>query len=244
MPRLPPVEKSPQTRLRATFWPGVGYSHSTFDQSHSSSSATSWARPVRVPCPISDRAIRMITVSSGFTTTQALTSGGRAWACASRPSGMWNPNESPAAAELTRNDRRFIRGISFMTASSSRARGSGVDCRADLLVGAAPADVGDVGVDVGVGRLCLVLEKRRHRHDHAGLAIAALRHVVIEPDLLHLVKDPVLGEAFDRGDLLTFSFADRQRARAHCLTIDVNRACAALRDAAAILGAGEADLFP
>ena len=24
MPRLPPVEKSPHTRLRATFWPGVG----------------------------------------------------------------------------------------------------------------------------------------------------------------------------------------------------------------------------
>jgi hypothetical protein len=48
---------------------------------------------------------------------QALTSGGRAWACASRPIGMWNPNESPAAAELTRNDRRFIRGISFMAAS-------------------------------------------------------------------------------------------------------------------------------
>ena len=46
MPRLPPVEKSPQTRLRATLWPGVGYSVVTFDQSHSSSSATSWARPV------------------------------------------------------------------------------------------------------------------------------------------------------------------------------------------------------
>ena len=46
MPRLPPVEKAPQTRLRATLSPGVGYSVVTFDQSHSSSSATSWARPV------------------------------------------------------------------------------------------------------------------------------------------------------------------------------------------------------
>ena len=45
MPRLPPVEKSPQTRLRATLWPGVGYSQVTFDQSASSSSATSWQRP-------------------------------------------------------------------------------------------------------------------------------------------------------------------------------------------------------
>ena len=41
MPRLPPVEKSPHTRLRATLWPGVGYSVVTLDQSHSSSSATS-----------------------------------------------------------------------------------------------------------------------------------------------------------------------------------------------------------
>ena len=68
-------EKSPQTRLRATLCPGVGYSVVTFDQSHSSSSATSWARPVRVPWPISDRAMRITTVSSGWITTQALTSG-------------------------------------------------------------------------------------------------------------------------------------------------------------------------
>src|SRR2546423_12680172 len=75
MPRLPPVEKSPQARLRATLWPGVGYSVVTFDQSHSSSSATSWARPVRVPWPISERAMRMTVVSSGRTTTQTLISG-------------------------------------------------------------------------------------------------------------------------------------------------------------------------
>ena len=75
MPRLPPVEKSPHARLRATLWPGVGYSVVTFDQSHSSSSATSWARPVSEPWPISERAMRITTVSSGRITTQALTSG-------------------------------------------------------------------------------------------------------------------------------------------------------------------------
>src|SRR5688500_6223734 len=37
MPRLPPVEKPPHTRLRLTLWPGVGYSVVTFAQSHSSS---------------------------------------------------------------------------------------------------------------------------------------------------------------------------------------------------------------
>ena len=75
MPRLPPVEKSPHTRLRATLCPGVGYSVVTFDQSHSSSSATIWARPVRVPWPISERAIRITTVSSGRITTHAVISG-------------------------------------------------------------------------------------------------------------------------------------------------------------------------
>src|SRR5207249_808267 len=65
MPRLPPVEKLPHTRLRATDWPGVGYSVVTFVQSASSSSATICARPVSVPCPISERATRTTTVSSG-----------------------------------------------------------------------------------------------------------------------------------------------------------------------------------
>ena len=74
MPRLPPVDMSPQTRLRARFWPGVGYSVLTFFQSHSSSSATSWARPVSVPWPISERAMRMMTSSLGLMKTQAPTS--------------------------------------------------------------------------------------------------------------------------------------------------------------------------
>src|SRR5262245_17695417 len=75
MPRLPPVEKLPHTRLRLTLSPGVGYSVVTFDQSHSSSSATICARPVIVPCPISDLATRITTVSSGRMTTHALISG-------------------------------------------------------------------------------------------------------------------------------------------------------------------------
>src|SRR2546430_17718077 len=74
MPRLPPVDISPHTRLRARFCPAVNCSVATFFQSHSSSSTTSWARPVSVPCPISERAIRITQVSLGFTNTQALIS--------------------------------------------------------------------------------------------------------------------------------------------------------------------------
>ncbi len=120
MPRLPPVEKSPQTRLRATLWPGVGYSVVTFDQSHSSSSATSWARPVSVPCPISERATRMTTVSSGRITTQALSSGEPSWArTTSGPNGSRRPSARPppTAALLTRKVRRSIFGLNVMARS-------------------------------------------------------------------------------------------------------------------------------
>src|SRR6266705_1720064 len=196
MPRLPPVDISPHVRLRATFWPGVGYSVVTFDQSHSSSSATSWARPVRVPWPISDRAMRTTTVSSGLITTQALTSPVLS-AVASSPNGRWNPIDRPpsAAAELARNERRLIFGMKFMI-PSSRARGH-VDRLAHLLIGAATANVGNGGVDVRVGRLRLLLEERRDRHDHAALAVAALRHVVRDPGLLHRMQLAAGRQDFD-----------------------------------------------
>src|SRR5258707_1619322 len=111
MPRLPPVENSPHTRLRATLWAGEGYSVVTFDQPHSSSSATSWARPVSVPWPISERAIRIWHELSGLTTTHALTSvpGVAArFASAVPMNGRLNPSASPepTAAVLTMNLRR------------------------------------------------------------------------------------------------------------------------------------------
>src|SRR6185295_242550 len=185
MPRLPPVEKSPQARLRATLWPGVGYSVVTFDQSHSSSSATSCASPVSEPWPISERAMRMTTVSSGRITTQALTSGEPSAARTTEgpPNGISRPRARPApavAVPMTKA-RRLRRGVTclFMTASSD-SRG-GVDRFAHLLEGAAATDVGDRLVDIRIGRLRLVLEQGGHRHDHAALAIAALRHVVVDP---------------------------------------------------------------
>src|SRR5262245_2843629 len=128
-------------------------------------------------------------------------------------------------------------------AASSRACSGGVDGRANLLIGPAATDVGELPVDVGIGGLRLLLEQRRHRHDHAGLAVAALRHVMLDPRLLHRVQRAVLGEPFDGRDLLAVGLADRQRARAHCLPVDVNRAGSALRDAAAVLGSGHAELL-
>src|ERR1700691_1540221 len=170
IPRLPPGEKSPHARLRATLCPGGGYSVVTFDQSHSSSSATSWARPVSVPWPISDRAMRMTTVSSGWITTQALISGEPSAARTTvGPKGMSRPSARPvptAAVPMTKA-RRLRVGIWFM-AISSNVRG-GVNCFAHLFESATTANIGDGVVDVLVGRLRILLEKRRHRHDHAAL---------------------------------------------------------------------------
>src|SRR5713226_882776 len=163
MPRLPPVEKSPHARLRATLWPGVGYSVVTFDQSHSSSSATSWARPVRVPCPISERAMRMTTVSSGRITTQALTSGepSAARTTVGPPKGRSRPiaRPAPAVAVPMTKARRLSLGINclFMAAPSSVS--GGVNGFTHLLERAATADIGDGLVDVLVGRLRLLLQK-------------------------------------------------------------------------------------
>src|SRR6478672_9999078 len=235
MPRLPPVEKSPHARFRRTLSPGVGYSILTLDQLHSSSSATSCARPVIVPCPISERTTRMLTLSSGPIATQTPTSGEPSCARAMvGPKGRRKPSARPpvTAAEPTMKERRF----SLMASPSGLGRVAcgGVDRFPDLLESAAAADVGDRGIDVRVGGLGLLLQQRRDRHDHARLAVAALWHVVRDPGLLHLVQLAALGEAFDGGDALAFDRADRHHARTRRLPVDMHGAGAALRHAAAV----------
>src|ERR1700682_2679710 len=248
MPRLPPVEKSPHARLRATLWPGVGYSVVTFDQSHSSASATSWARPVSVPCPISERAMRMTTVSSGRITTQALTSGepSAARTTVGPPKGRPGPwrRPAPAAALPMTKARRLSLGVTCLfMAVPSGVRGR-VDRLANLLKGSASADIGDGLVDLLVGRLRLFLEKRCHRHDHAALAIAALRNVIGDPGLLHLVQRAIAGETFDSGDLFAGGFADQDAAGAHRDAVDMDGASAALCNAAPVFGAGQSAVLP
>src|SRR5258708_9249961 len=109
-PRLPPVENSPQARLRATLWPGVGYSMSTLFQAESSSSAMSCARPVIVPWPISARTARIRVVLSGRIATQTVISGdpSAARTTAGPKGGRRSPSASPppTAALLMRKVRR------------------------------------------------------------------------------------------------------------------------------------------
>src|SRR5262245_59384278 len=243
MPRLPPVEKSPHTRLRATFWPGVGYSVVTFDQSHSSSSATICARPVSVPCPISERAMRMTPVSSGRMTTHAFTSGEPSCArTTDGPNGIFRPSARPApTAVLPMTKERRLSLVVIMVAPLCLRRD--VDGLAHLLEGSASTDVRDLGVDVGVRRLWLLAQERRNRHDHPGLAIAALRDLKVEPGFLHAVQSRAVRQAFDRGDLLAFGRGHGQHARARRRPIEVHGASTALRDSTPVLRAGEARLL-
>src|SRR5215471_6715597 len=206
MPRLPPVDISPQTRLRARFCPGVIDSVVTLLQSHSSSSATSWARPVSVPWPISERAMRITQVSSGLTTTHAPISA-PAELCASAdpdPNGRRTPRASPPAAAVvpTMNERRENLEPAALMFFMSRLLSSGhVHRRADALIGAAPADVGHGLVDVLVGGLRIPREERGRRHDLTGLAVPALRDVDGRPGFLDWVR-AIGRQAFDRDDLV------------------------------------------
>src|SRR5712691_11577708 len=245
MPRLPPVAMSPHTRLRARFWPGKTCSVATFFQSHSSSSATSWARPVSVPCPISERAMRITQVSSGLTTTQAWTSVPAFDALVASadpdPNGRRMPiaKPPPAAAVPTMNLRRE-RLVLFM---SGLPAGGHVHRRPDALIGAAPADVGHGVVDVPVSRFRVSLQQSHRGHDLPGLAITTLRHVERRPGLLDWMRAGGR-QPFDGDDLVGGLHAsDGHGAGAHQRAVDVHGAGAALRDAAPILGAGQAHLL-
>src|SRR5215468_7588141 len=111
-----------------------------------------------------------------------------------------------------------------------------MDGAAKPFVGAATAYIRDPGVDVGVGRIGISLEERRRGHDLSGLAVAALRHVLCQPSLLHRVL-AVGRKPLDCGNASTLERPDRHRAGAHRLSVDVDRAGATLRNATTELGA-------
>ena len=84
-------------------------------------------------------------------------------------------------------------------------------------------------------------EQRRGRHDLARLAVAALDHFELEPGLLHLRAGGVAPTPSIVVTARSRDRADRQHAGAHRLAVEMHGAGAALRDAAAELGAGHAE---
>ena len=103
---------------------------------------------------------------------------------------------------------------------------------------------GDRGVDLLVARIRPLGEERRHGHDHAGLAVAALRHLVVYPGLLHRVQLAVLLQPLDGRDRHPLGRGYRQGAGADGPAVEVHGAGPAGRDAAPELGARQAERVP
>ena len=105
------------------------------------------------------------------------------------------------AAAPVRRKLAAIHGDGAHRAPPARLQFSGaMHGAADILIGAAAADVIAHGlVDIGVGGVGRLGQQRRRGHDLAGLAIAALRNVLLDPRLLDWVA-AVGRQAFDGGD--------------------------------------------
>src|SRR3984893_3603042 len=110
---------------------------------------------------------------------------------------------------------------------------------ADADVGATSADIaGERGIDVGIARRRIGLQQRRRRHDLSRLAIAALRHVSLDPSPLCRMA-PVLRQTLDGCDALPFDGLQRQYAGADRDTIEMHSTRATESHAAPILGPSE-----
>src|SRR5579863_1668350 len=103
-------------------------------------------------------------------------------------------------------------------------------------IGAAATDVpGHRGIDIGVVGVRRGCQQRRRRHDLAGLTIAALNHLKVEPGFLYLGAGRRGAHTFDRGDRAIADRAHRQHAGAYRFAVDMHGAGTALCDATAEL---------
>src|SRR5439155_9083063 len=115
----------------------------------------------------------------------------------------------------------------------------------DAEVRPAPAEVpAHRLVDVGVGRVRVLVEQGHGLHDLAGLAVTALGHVVVDPGLLDGVQLVTLGQALDRRDVLALDRAHGRDAHAVGHTVDVAGAGAAQPHATAVLQAVDIHAVP
>src|SRR5262245_22858433 len=186
-----------------------------------------WVMP---PLPISGIGTWIVTVSSAAIDSEVENSCAPALPAAK---AAFRPRlrPPPTAAALITKPRRLRFVIAFMASGLLRhGRGGLVDRRADAWIGAAAADVAHRGVDLGVGGLRRGPQQRVGRHQHAGLAIAALRHVDLDPGLLQRMGS-VLRKAFDGLDLAGAYGAERRLAGPHRRAVDVHGAGPALGDA-------------
>src|SRR5471032_127524 len=215
----------------------------------------------------------MVTILSGEMRTKALiTLGVLAAAAIALPAGRWKASTRPAppTVDSLRKPRRPIApstgvgnfstsrireaiqasdstnlaSTAAMGASINGVAGCGMDRGADAgVTGAAAHIAGHGAMNVGIRGLGLLAQKRRGIHDLARLAIAALRHVHIDPGLLQGMEFSILRQAFDGGDFLVADLRNRRLARPHRRAVDMYGAGAAGADAAAIFCAHQPEMI-
>jgi hypothetical protein len=139
--------------------------------------------------------------------------------------------------EVFRNRRRSI----FLP--MSHLLGGALDCRDDLLVGAAAAEVGvHVSDNLFPARILVPFQQCGGFHDLAGLTVTALRDLFFDPGLLQWVAQ-VIGETFYSRDVFAFDRKNGSHTGKSRLAVNVHGTRAALRDAAAKLRARQLEVL-
>jgi hypothetical protein len=110
-------------------------------------------------------------------------------------------------------------------------------------VGSAAADVAVHVLDnLRAARIFVRRQQFGGLHDLAGLAVAALRHLQLDPGLLQGVRG-ILRQPLDGDDLLAGRFRKLGLAGAHRLAVEMHGAGAAKPRAAAVFRAGQSDVI-
>src|SRR6266571_2511446 len=126
----------------------------------------------------------------------------------SRLAGEPMRSPPPSAALALTNCRR-----ERSTVMSGPFLGRVLDSLADPDISAAATDVPrHRGVDIAIGRVAVGREQGRRGHDLAGLAIAALRHLQLDPGLLNLSAGGRGANGLDGGDALAGRGGDQRDA--------------------------------
>src|SRR6516165_9536986 len=143
--------------------------------------------------------MRSSTAPSGTASFQAM---GRTWRGnrSRAKSRSCSAKRAERVFGITRYDGPALNGLGLKRTWPLDRFGRGMDGGAYALISAAPADIGDRRGDIGVRRLGFFSKQRHGRHHHSALAIAALRHIEVEPGLLDRMELAVLRQRFDRGD--------------------------------------------
>src|SRR3989442_14185321 len=117
----------------------------------------------------------------------------------------------PKSHSTTSLIRSEIMSATFLVARHNMRRA--LDPLTDAQIGSRATDVPrHRGVDIAIRRVGLGGEQRRCGHDLAGMAIAALRHVQLDPSLLNLSAGGCGANGLNRGDPLAGRSGDRRDA--------------------------------